>query len=78
MFRHFSIPALTKASGRKLTPSIASRLKSHVPPGAMLLSKLNPEIELSGSLMLKHGSSGLLDRVSRASPSFTLRTGLAY
>jgi type I restriction enzyme S subunit len=46
LFRHFSIPAFDEGQWPKpeLGESIKS-LKSRVPPGVILLSKLNPEIE---------------------------------
>jgi type I restriction enzyme S subunit len=46
LFRHFSIPAFDESQAPRSEPgeNIKS-LKSRVPPGAVLLSKLNPEIE---------------------------------
>lgn len=46
MFHHFSIPAFDEGQWPKTEPgeSIKS-LKSRVPPGAVLLAKLNPEIQ---------------------------------
>ncbi|MBZ0212959.1 MAG: restriction endonuclease subunit S, partial [Nitrospirae bacterium] len=46
LYRHFSIPAFDDGQTAKaeLGESIKS-LKSRVPPGAILMSKLNPEIE---------------------------------
>jgi type I restriction enzyme, S subunit len=46
LFEHFSIPAFDEAQWPKLEPGAAIKShKSRVPPGVLLLSKLNPEIE---------------------------------
>lgn len=45
-FRHFSIPAFDEGQWPKEEPGETIKsLKSRVPPGVVLLSKLNPEIE---------------------------------
>jgi type I restriction enzyme S subunit len=46
LFHHFSIPAFDDGQGPKEeTGEAIKSLKSRVPPGVVLLSKLNPEIE---------------------------------
>jgi type I restriction enzyme, S subunit len=46
LFEHFSIPAFDEGRWPKCEPgSEIKSLKSRVPPGAVLLSKLNPEID---------------------------------
>lgn len=74
-FQHFSIPAFDDGQSPKveLGESIKSQ-KSRVPPGVVLLSKLNPEIERVWLVDVKPGDRAICSTeflVLRARPPFT-------
>jgi type I restriction enzyme S subunit len=75
LFRHFSIPAFDEGQSpnSEYGESIKS-LKSRVPPGVVLISKLNPEIERVWLVDVRPGDRAVCSTeflVLRARPPFT-------
>jgi type I restriction enzyme S subunit len=75
LYRHFSIPAFDDGQTAKIEPGEGIKsLKSRVPPGVILMSKLNPEIERVWMVDVRTDDRAVCSTeflVLRARPPFT-------